>query len=403
VPRTLPVYTGEVAWSRTKTAAAVVGTATVGGAAVVDGAFSNYTFSAITSDIKDCVITRGRADDQGAVAAGTMTLTLDDQAGRYNPQNSGSPLAPNVDVMRPIRLTAVHNAVSYGLFFGFIKRIDHDPHPSRQETVIEAVDAFEWLRLWSPELRLGPTTVGAVIGVCLDQAGLTDPAYRDLDAGRGVPGVALDGGQQDLLSLINDLLTVDLGAFFVDGDGKMTYQDATYRYGARAVDDTLTATLISGARPSVDVANVKNAWIVQRRGGAYQFANDPVGSQTHYYGPRRGTTVNSAYLLDDDQAANLAAFKVLLYKDPVAPVAGVALPNRDDTAIVKQLSRDLGDRVTVTEALGGTSTTGTIEGLTHRIWGGGKFHTVEYVIARNRFDVAVVGTSTVGGAHVVGY
>jgi hypothetical protein len=94
---------------------------------------------------------------------------------------------------------------------------------------------------------------------------------------------------------------------------------------------------------------------------------------------------------------------VLLYKDPTNPVRGVRLSNRDDTLIVKQLARDVGDRVALSESLGGTSTTGFIEGVEHHIWDGGRFHEVAYTISKRRFDAVTIGTSTIGSAHIVGY
>jgi hypothetical protein len=40
----------------------------------------------------------------------------------------------------------------------------------------------------------------------------------------------------------------------------------------------------------------------------------------------------------------------------------------------------------VSESLGGTGTTGFIEGVTHRIWEAGRFHTVDYVVSKQRVN-----------------
>jgi hypothetical protein len=276
-----------------------------------------------------------------------------------------------------------------------------------QETIIEAVDFFWWLDAFKPVISLGQTTVGAAIGALLSACGLSDPAYIALDTGHTIPFLVGDG-TTSALQLIQDMLIADMGVLFVDGDGKVTYHDTTRRYGVAAVDDTFTTALIGGARPSTDIQQVRNGWTVTRTdaegqpAGPPQSAYDATTRDNAYYGPRDGEPISSPYLMSDTQAGSLAAFKVLLYKDPTNPVRGVSLSNRDDTLIVKQLSRDVGDRVALSESLGGTSTTGFIEGVTHHIWEAGRFHEVAFTISKRRLDFATIGTSTIGTA-MIGY
>jgi hypothetical protein len=303
---------------------------------------------------------------------------------------------------------AVHNAITYGLFFGFITRIEHDPAPSAQETRIEAVDLFWVLDALTPDVNLGETTVGAAIGNLLSACGLSDPAYLALDAGHRIPYLYQQNGTRSALGLIQDLLTVDMGVFFVDGDGKATYHDTARRYAPAAVDDTLTTALIGGARPGTDIAQVRNGWTVTRLrsdgqpAGPSQSAYDLPTRDISYYGPRDGDPVASKYLMSDTTAGSLAAFKVLLYKDPTNPVRDVRLANDDDTLIVKQLAREVGDRVALSESLGGTATTGFVEGVQHHIFGGGKFHETSLTISKRRFDMATIGSALIGSA-TIGY
>jgi hypothetical protein len=400
-------YAGEVAWSSARTGVITVGTSTVGGPDQIGGLFSHYTWVPITPVVTDCTITRGRSEQDGAMSAGTMTLTLTDPDGDYNPENPASPLAPNVVPLRPIRFRATHLAAPYGLFFGWITRIEHDPSPTSQSTRIEAIDFFWWLDAFKPVISLPETTVGAAIRALVNACGLSDPAYLALDTGHAIPFLVADGSKS-ALALIQDLLAVDMGVFFVDGSGVVTYHDTARRYGPAAVDDTLTGAMIGGARPSTDVRQVRNGFTVTRldaRGqpaGPPQSAYDAESRDAARYGPRDGDPIQSPYLMSDTQAGSLARFKVLLHKDPVSPVRQVKLSNASDVLIAKQLARDLGDRVALTEPRGGTSTTGFIEGVQHRIWGAGKFHEVTYTITKRRFDFAVVGTAVVGDA-IIGY
>lgn len=406
-PRTLPTYTIEVAWSRTRTGAFALGASTIGGADQIGGLFSHYTFQSIESDVKDVVIVRGVTGEDGAVQAGTCALRLKDLAGTYNPANSGSSLSPNVVPLRPIRVRATHNAIDYGLFFGWITRIEHDPHPSVRETVIEAEDFFHWLNVFKPVLSLGETTVGAAAGAVLAACGLTDPSYLALDAGHTVPFVVADG-TKTALQLLSELLQADMGALFVDGAGVVTYHDAARRYAPGTATDSFTTALIGGARPATDADAVKNGWTVTRTGptggaaGPPAYREDATSRDPAYYGPR-DAALSSPYLESDARAANLAGFKVLLHKDPADPASEVRLSNRDDTLIVKQLTRDLGDTVALSESLGGTSVTGWIDGVQHRIRQAGRFHEAAYRVTRRRFTAATVGTSTIGGSDVIGY
>jgi hypothetical protein len=406
-PRTLPTYLIDVAWSRTRTGVVTIGTSTIGGSDQIGGLYSHFTFASIKSDVKDLQIRRGRVGQDGAMNAGTLSVVLDDQTGVYNPENAGSALSPNVVPLRPIRVRATHNSITYGLFFGFITRIEHEPAPSAQQTRIEAVDFFHWLDVFKPVISLPETTVGAAIGALLAACGLSDPNYLALDTGHPLPFL-VGNGSASALQLIQELLAVDMGVLFVDGDGKVTYHDTNRRYAPASVDDTLTTALIGDARPATDIAQVRNGWTVTRLdaqgqpAGPPQSAYDGTTRDNAYFGPRDGDPISSKYLMSDTTAGSLAAFKVLLYKDPTNPVRGVRLSNRDDTLIVKQLARDVGDRVALSESLGGTATTGFVEGVAHHVWEAGRFHEVAYTISKRRFDMATIGSSTIGSA-VLGY
>ena len=405
-PRTLPVYLIDVAWSRTRSGVVTIGTSTIGSADQIGGLFSHYTFDSIKHDVKDLTITRGVAGQGGTATVGRCSLRLADPDGTYNPENAGSPLAPDVVPLRPLRVRATHGGLTYGLFFGFITRIEHDPHRSAQETVIEAEDFFHWLNVFRPVVGMGETTVGAAIGAILGACGLTDPAYLALDTGHRIPFVVADG-DRTALALIGELLRADMGVFFVDGDGVVTYHDTARRYDPGAAPDTFAASTIGGARPATDISTVRNGWTVNRQDadGQTVFSSTRIDTATRepsVYGPR-DDSLTSPYFDSDTRAESLAAFKVLLHKDPLDPASSVRLHNDDDTLITKQLARDLGDTVALSESLGGTSLTGWIDGVRHRIWSGGMFHEADFTITRRRFTTFTIGTSTIGGSDVIGY
>lgn len=65
-------------------------------------------------------ITRGRQDEQGDVSPSKCTLTLDNSDGRFTAGNVASPYYPNVKKGRRLRVSAIHNAVTYRRFTGYI-------------------------------------------------------------------------------------------------------------------------------------------------------------------------------------------------------------------------------------------------------------------------------------------
>jgi hypothetical protein len=404
---TSPAYLIEVAWSRVPTGVVTIGASTIGSADQIGGLFSHYTFEDVTGDVRELQITRGRVGQDGAMNAGRLEATFKDLTGVYNPENPASARAPNVIPLRPVRVRATHSAATYPLFFGFLTKIVHDPSPDAQETRIEATDFFWWLDASRPVLSLGETTVGAAIGAVLAACGFSDPAYIALDAGHPIPFLVADG-RRSALQVIQELLEVDMGVLFVDGAGVVTYHGTARRYAPGAVDHTLTSALIGDARPATDIAQVRNGWTVTRLqadgqpAGPPQSAYDSTTRAAAYFGPRDGTPISSRYLMTDTHAGSLAAFKVLLYKDPINPVRSVRVSNATPALIVTQLTVEVGDRVALSEALGGTSTTGFVEGVQHHVWEGGRFHEAAYTISKRRFDLATVGSAVVG-TSVIGY
>lgn len=289
-----------------------------------------------------------------------------------------------------------------GHYFGFTENIEHDPTPGVKETVIECVDLFEFLTAATPTIgSTGATTTGAAIGLILNAIDWTDPALRDLDTGGAIPDFSADGSKS-ALALIEELLTTDIGVFFIDGSGVATYRDRRSRFAAGYSLAAFTDTLIGTARPGTSLRRIINRQVVTRTGGTPQEAVDAPSRRA--YGYRDGSAITSENLLSDTQAGNLAAFLVLLQKDPLPPTRGLRVQNISDAATVQQLTRGLNDRVTISETEGGTETEGTIEGVKLQIEQGYRVVNAEFVISKRAFpDFFTIGTSTLGGNHIIGY
>lgn len=361
------------------------------------------TWTDITSDVKVADISRGRPSDLSTMAQGVCSLRLADATGKYNPQNAGSSLAGSLVPMKPLRVKAAFAGTTYPLFTGFISRIEYDPALSVQETVIEAVDLFEFLNIGNPVVTTQTNqTVAALIGKMLDALGWTSTVQARNFQGTGdtIPSWSADG-TKTALSLIQALLTTDLGVFFIDGQGRPTYIPRSVLYASGASLATFDGSQVTGLKGTVDVKNIINQQTVTRTGGTPQTASDATSDDD--YGTRTGNAISSANLASDTQANALATFLVADNKQPRPPARAVNLVNQDDATLTQQLSRELFDVVTVTVTRGGTSLTGPIQSLAHTISDGGMLHTTSYAVEANVLNIFTLGVSLLDGPDVLGY
>jgi hypothetical protein len=111
------------------------------------------------------------------------------------PTTPPSPLYGQLeDRLHPVKLTATYNGVTYGRFYGWVRRFHWEPQGRRGITQLECVDLFYWLDRANPVIApTGPTTTGAAIGKILDAIGATDAGMRDLDTGDTIPDFFADG------------------------------------------------------------------------------------------------------------------------------------------------------------------------------------------------------------------
>jgi hypothetical protein len=126
------------------------------------------------SRLKGVSIRRGRnflitssGDRFEPIDPGKMTVTLDNSDRRYDPYNEASPLYPNVDSGRFIKLMVRVGATVYDLFSGIVQNIE----PDNNLVYITAEDGHGWLlgqNVISGVYR--DTTADAAIGAVLEQA-----------------------------------------------------------------------------------------------------------------------------------------------------------------------------------------------------------------------------------------
>lgn len=314
----------------------------------------------ITIDALDMAITRGRDDTLTTIQAGQITSTLRDYQGRYNPDNAASPIAAYLDTDKPVRASATLAGVTYPLYYGFLTDIEADPS-NRGRCILTGVDFLDKLDRQNPLLQginappAGSST-GTIIGAILDWFYWTEPALRSLGVGDTILAQwTLANGQTSGLQLIGDLLNSERGIVFVNAAGAVTYIDRHTRYmtstSAGTIDRVMTAFPVGRSNQ-----NTTNQWIVQRT----DMAGNNVGAAQTWPDPAAGLTpsqqlhgiisqtLTTAFLNSDSQALALAQFLVMRTGTTNAHVYEVPINIADQATFIQVLSRDLGDRVTMT-------------------------------------------------------
>jgi len=409
----LATYKVEVAWELIAPGLFTLGTSTLGGSDVLASSpFANaFSFAGpldnISADVMTIEITRGRSNDLSSVEEGRIVVTLQDPAGKYNPNNPLSPLAGQLRVNRPLRFTATFQGIEYGRFFGWIRRISYEPSGRGGTATIEASDILFKLgdAKFTPTIpSTGQTVTGTAIGKILDALGWTDATMREI--GVGDPIIDFSASADKIgLQLIQDLLQTEGGIVYQTGSGKVRYRDRSSRYPPASAGSLVNRMIRLNTGVSLD--DITNEWGVARESGGT--AGTPIvvsdSPSIFLYGERR-QDITSPYLLNDSQAQGVASYLVSRTRDPVSPLWAVTMENRDDATMVEMLARDLGDRETIVEAENGTSGDFIIESIRESLdFTQSRRHTVAWAVTRlpiqgNPFRL---GTSTLEGSDVLVY
>jgi hypothetical protein len=366
------------------------GTAGLGGSPTTD----------ITANVRTATVRRGRGDVDSGVQAGECSLDVYDPDGRFNPQNPAGPYYGGLDVFRPARFYGVDsNGTEYDLFVGMTRDIVADPDRRSRSARIDLIDHLEYLNTVYPVIgSTGATTTGAAIGLVLDACALTSSDLRDLDDGDPIPDFSADGSES-AVALITALLEAERGMFYVSKAGVLTYRDRA------SIGGTDTVATFSGVAkallPGVSLDSVRNRARVTRTGGTQQEANDAVSQGK--YGYRDVSAIETPYLLTDTDAAGLASFLVGGKGEPVSPIYGFTLDNADGATWLQILSRELSERVAVSDVWSGVDGTYRIEQVSHTVSEGGKYHTLDLVLSSVSGSLFTIGVSTIDGTDGLVY
>jgi hypothetical protein len=344
-------------------------------------------FADVTDSTTQITVRRGRRDIGDQFAAGTMTFTINDVDGIFNPFDETSPFyntpeaLPGLAPLRAVELIRydISNNPEY-LYRGKIVNYDYNFSLDGLDTVtVYCSDNFYLLsQTFIDELNVGVETSGERIETVLDLPEVNYPtgAARDIDVGTVNLGHAaaytVAGGTNVLAYLLQINQTAEFGRFFVSREGVLTF---TPRVGTTlsgpVIDfmDDGTGVPYTNLGITFEADSVTNRAYVENLGGVNATADD-LASQAAFFVQTYSIT-NS--LLDDTELAAAATY--LLDGTPEARYNSVetvfgALTNaqRDTVATV-----DVSDTISIqrTFVTGATTTTLaqelSVEGVEHVI------------------------------------
>lgn len=377
-----------------------IGSSTLGGVDELAGIFPLENWTDITSDVQAVTISRGRQDATSAIQQATCTVSLFDDAGKYNAANPSSPLYGLLAPSRPMRVRVQYESVNYVLWEGVTSETvaaesAHNPYAS-----LAGVDLLERLAQEEPVIpTVDSTTTGAAIGMVLDAVGWWGNRRR-ITTGDPIVNFSADGSQK-AMDVINQLLDHEGGIFYMSADGYATY--LPYQ-GNQTVKATVTQTnMIS---PGVSISTIYNRARVTASQGAEQAYLDGVSISKH--GPRDvpNTPLSAQWLPDEASAAVLAERLVTVYE--TQPVWQLTLQKGDlsnaatKSVYLNMISLDVGDRITLNDAASGSQGDYSIEGITHTIQAGSLDHETSWVLRMRPFNVFTIGQSVLSGTDTLG-
>jgi len=331
----------------------------------------------ISSTVQRISVRRGRDRMFEQYSPGQAIIQFLDFTGDWNPDNPASPYYNQILPMRQVKVTTAYLGTGYGIFTGFISSWDWtwaDQAADYAIVTITAVDAFRFLQL--AEITNVPGAAnkdlpGERLDLILDEIDWPTN-LRAIDTGdtelQNDPGTA----RQTLIAC-QVIEQSDLGAFFVDADGNITYlsrANLAVRASGAATEfnDDGTDIAYQDLDINLDETELANDVTFTRLGGSAQNVSD--ATSISEYGRRSYS--QDGLMMETNAIALNRANQVLAYrKTPRLRVDSITLDlSSVSNRIPAGLGLDIGDPIVVNRTMAAGTTFDlrvTVNGISHDI------------------------------------
>jgi len=326
--------------------------------------------------LEGCVgvnVRRGRRDQGDQFGTGTMTFTLSDTSGIFNPFDELSPYfdaataQPGLAPMRKVELVRYDNLnnAEY-LFKGYIVNYDYNFALGGIDTVtVFCADDFYLLsQTVLDEFNVSEELTSARLTAVLDLPEVNFPiAQRAITTGTqtlgGAAAFTISQGT-NVLSYCTNINEAEQGRLFMSRDGLLTFQPRvgnTLSGSVADFHDDGTNLPFNQLGISFEADQVVNRAVVQILGSNNPQTADDAASQAKYF--IQTQSITNSLLHNDTAAATLATYLLEGEPEPRYTSVGTAFnmlttAQRDTVAIV-----DIGDTITIEKTF--TSGAGTTE------------------------------------------
>jgi hypothetical protein len=351
---------------------------------VLDGTteFADVMDSTVSINVR-----RGRRDVGDQFSAGTMTFTIQDVDGIFNPFDQNSPYydtpqaKPGLAPLREVRLIRYSSTnVPESLFSGYVVNYDYNFALGGLDTVtVYCADQFYLLaQTFLDELNVTPETSGERIETVLDLPEVDFPAgSRSISTGTVNLGHAsaytVPAGTNVLQYLTQINETAEFGRLFMSRAGVLTFQNRignTLSAPVADFHDDGTNFKYDGVGISFEADSVINRAVVTGLDGKTATATDAGSIATYFI---QTTSITNSLLHEQTSIDDAADY--LLNPEPEPRYTSVATKflmlttaQKDTLATV-----DIGDTISVEKSFpSGTGTTQlaqelSVEGIEHRL------------------------------------
>jgi hypothetical protein len=268
----------------------------------------------LTDVTRNVSIRRGRNISRDIYEAGTCTVRIYDQDGRFNPQNSSSDLYGYLTPLRKIRISATYNGTTHYLFSGYTTDYvySYDTSENVSYVDINASDAFRLLNQavvnTVADSGAGQDT-GTRINKILDSVQFPN-SMRTIDTGNSLTQ-ADPGTSRTALAAIQNCEFSEQGAFYVSPEGNAIFKNRTNTVSSAGNTPTefnqTTGIPYKNLIFAFDDKLIVNTANITRIGGSKQTYIDAT-SVAQYF--PHAVTYKDLVIDTDTNAANVAAIYV---------------------------------------------------------------------------------------------
>lgn len=302
-------------------------------------AFSPDVIWTASADVLAVQTNRGKDKREDDTGVSSCTILLDNVDGTYDPNNTAGPLysGSQIQPMRLVRVRAVWNGVTYGIFYGHIVDFEYDmgEEPTCSLLCADGLDRLANEALATIGQSFSGDLTGARLNRILDTIAW-DATMRVIDAGNVIMPATVYGAK--VLELMNAAQTAEQGHMFINQNGKLAFYDGRAEFD-RTASTVVQVTLsdeIGGVDgllfTAIDVefggSQVVNSWTVTR----IDYADPPTAvpqldedsTSVNLY-TRRSDDKSDVALQTDTVAMYLAQYLTLRSKDPQFRVRSITM------------------------------------------------------------------------------